>query len=74
MPHFFEGYATKFAPHKALKLIARGNLTFEERIVVHRMAERLDDAQCDTVAEDEMRRAGFSGQKVEQAYTFNPKP
>ena len=28
---FFERYVTKFAPRKALKLIARGKLTFENR-------------------------------------------
>jgi hypothetical protein len=29
-------YVTKFAPHKALGLIARGKLTFDERVVLHR--------------------------------------
>jgi hypothetical protein len=33
------GYVTKFAPRKDLKLIARGELTFAERVVVHRVAE-----------------------------------
>ena len=28
---------TNFAPHKALKLIARGKLTFDERVVLHRV-------------------------------------
>ena len=32
-----EGYATKCAPHKALKLIAYGKLTFDERVVLHRV-------------------------------------
>ena len=34
----FEGYVTKFAPHTALKLIAWGKLTFDERVVAHRAA------------------------------------
>ena len=29
---------TKFSPHTALKLIASGKLTFDERVVVHRVA------------------------------------
>ena len=33
----FEGYLTKFAPHKALKLIACCKLTFDERVVAHRV-------------------------------------
>jgi len=32
-----EGYVTKSASHKALKLIAWGKLTFDERLVVHRV-------------------------------------
>ena len=31
----FEHNVTKFAPHKALNLFARGKLTFHERVVVH---------------------------------------
>ena len=30
-----EVYATKFAPHEALNLIARGELSFDERVVLH---------------------------------------
>ena len=30
-------YVTKPAPHEALKLIARGMLTFDERVVLHRV-------------------------------------
>ena len=33
----FEGHVTKFAPHKALKLIAWGKMTFDERVVLHRV-------------------------------------
>jgi len=33
----FEVYVTKFAPHQALKLIARGKSTFDERVVLHRV-------------------------------------
>jgi len=36
LPPNLEGYVTKFAPHKALKLITRGKLTFDERVVLHR--------------------------------------
>ena len=36
-PPNLEGNVTKFAPHKALKLIARGKLTFDERAVLHRV-------------------------------------
>ena len=32
-----EDYVTEFAPPEALKLIAWGNLTFDERVVVHRV-------------------------------------
>ena len=35
-----EGYATKFAPHKAPKLIAAGTLTFDGRFVVHRVVHK----------------------------------
>ena len=34
----FERNVTKFAPHKALKLIASGKLTYDERVVLHRVA------------------------------------
>ena len=34
MPQNFEGYVTNCAPHKALKSIARGKLTFDERILL----------------------------------------
>ena len=34
----FERYVTKFAPHKALKSIPCGKLTFDERVVIHRVA------------------------------------
>jgi len=32
-----ERYVTKFAPHTALKLIAEGKLTFDERFVIQRV-------------------------------------
>jgi len=32
----FDRHVTKFAPRKALKLIASGKLTFDERVVLHR--------------------------------------
>ena len=32
------GYVSKFTPHEALKLIARGKMTFDERAVLHRVA------------------------------------
>ena len=39
----FEGFPAEIAgnvtPHKALKLIARGKLTFDERVVLHRVVE-----------------------------------
>ena len=38
MVRTFERYATKFAPHKVLKSITRGKLTFDERVVLHRVA------------------------------------
>ena len=31
-------YVTEFAPHKALKLIAQGKLTFDARVVLQRVA------------------------------------
>ena len=40
-----EGPVTKFAPHKALSVIARGKLTFCERVVLHRDGLRL---RCQT--------------------------
>ena len=40
LPQYFEGYVIKFAPHKAVKLIGRGKLTFDERFVVHRVVCR----------------------------------
>ena len=33
----FEGDVTKFAPHQALKSSACDKLTFDERVVLHRM-------------------------------------
>ena len=33
----FEGYVTTFAPHKALKLITTGKLTFDERVELNRV-------------------------------------
>ena len=39
LPDFFEGYVSQFAPHKALKLIPSGKLTFEERVVAHRVVK-----------------------------------
>ena len=41
MPQHFEGYVTKFAPHKILKLIAWGKLTFDKRVVLHRVVRQL---------------------------------
>ena len=37
MPQNSDGYVTKFAPHQALKLTACGKLTFDERVVLHRV-------------------------------------
>ena len=34
-----ERYVTKFAPHKALTLIARGKLTFDDRVELHRVVK-----------------------------------
>jgi len=36
---FLGCYVTKCAPHKALKLIMRGKSTFDERLVLHRVAQ-----------------------------------
>ena len=35
---YFERTVTKFVPHKSPKLIASGKLTFDERVVLHRVA------------------------------------
>jgi len=32
-----EGYVTKFTPHKTVKLSVWGKLTFDERVVLHRV-------------------------------------
>ena len=37
----FGCYVTKFAPHRALKLIVSGKLTFDERVVLHRVKWRI---------------------------------
>ena len=34
-PPNLDGYVTKVAPHKALKLIARGKSTSDERVALH---------------------------------------
>ena len=52
----FEGYVTKIAPQKALQLVARGKLTFDERVVLHH-------AKCDE--EDER---GCRGWKIVRVY------
>jgi len=36
--HILGCYVTKVALHTALKLIARGKLTFDKRVVLHRVA------------------------------------
>ena len=33
----YRGYVTKFALHEVLKIIGWGNLTFDERVVPHRV-------------------------------------
>ena len=38
LPQNYGGYVSKFAPHKALHLIAGGKLTFDEWVVLHRVA------------------------------------
>ena len=38
LPPAFDGKVTKFAPQKAQKFIACGKLTFDEMVVVHRVA------------------------------------
>ena len=40
-PKNFERHVTEFAPRKALKLIARGQLTFDEWAVLHRVVGSL---------------------------------
>jgi hypothetical protein len=37
IPPNLEGYVTKFVPREALNLIARGKLTLDESIVLHRV-------------------------------------
>ena len=37
VPTIYGGNVTKFAPHDAVKLIASGKLTFDERVVLHRV-------------------------------------
>ena len=37
LPRISEGYVTKFALHKAQKVITSGKLTFDERVVLHRV-------------------------------------
>ena len=41
MVQIFERYVTKFAPRKALKLITGETLTFDRRVVLHRVGARL---------------------------------
>ena len=36
-PPNLEGFVTKFAPYKALKLMVCGKLTFDERVVLRRV-------------------------------------
>jgi hypothetical protein len=37
LPRMSEGRVTKFAPQKTLTLVTRGKLTFDERVVPHRV-------------------------------------
>ena len=39
-----QSYVTKFAPRKAQNLIARGKLTFDRRVVLHRVADKASAA------------------------------
>ena len=41
LPQLLEGCVTKFASHKALKLIAWGKLTLDERVALHRVGRPL---------------------------------
>ena len=49
----FERNVTKFAPHKALKLIVRGKLTFDERVILPRVGTPNSKSQS-------LQRAGGS--------------
>ena len=40
MPPKIDGYVNKYAPHKALKIIACGKLTFFRRVLLHRLVTR----------------------------------
>ena len=40
MPWISEGPVTEFAPQKAIKIITSEKLTFDERVVVHRVDGR----------------------------------
>ena len=48
-----EGYATKFAPSKALKLIKWGKLTFDKSVVVHRVVKILNLGEVRDVEPEE---------------------
>ena len=37
LPQIFEGHVTKFAPRKTLQSIAGGKLSFDQRVVLHRV-------------------------------------
>jgi len=39
LPPILEGYVSKYIPQMALKLISAGTLTFDDRLVVHRMVD-----------------------------------
>ena len=53
---------TKLAPHKALKLIASGKLTFDERVVVHRVAWLWDAVSAQKARTPGYDLARMSGQ------------
>ena len=67
----FEGYVTRFSPHKAPTSIASCNLTFDERVVVHRVgSDRISFFQGRNLScqglwrkmGDWYRKQGFNGE------------
>jgi len=56
---------TKLAPHKALKLIAQDKLTFDESVVLHRVAGDKPHVMVDLIDFTRSRPSGQSSRHLE---------
>jgi len=66
-------YVTKFVPHRALTLIARGTLTFDERVVLYHHPSQSTDLRTRPLF-TERRVSGTLSGKASGRYSLSPCP